>query len=114
DDVHLGARLLERDAGLQPADRTHPVKVARHVRGLEGKRLDDLYGAAVQAVAFVEHAHDLVRLAVENDVAAYDRGIRAETALPKPIAQQYHVFLADLVLVRLELAPEKQLRAVDL
>src|SRR6185436_12205784 len=108
-----GARLLERDAGLERAERAEPMEVARHVLGLERERPPDLPLLAVEGAAAREHAYYRVRLAVERYRLTHDRGIAAEPRLPEPIAQEHHVVVSHLVLARQKLAAEQDRRARD-
>ncbi len=75
------------------------MKIAREVRGLKRQRPPDLSECAIEHAAGGQHANHLVRLAVENNLAAQNVGIGAELRLPKSMAQNRHVFLADLILI---------------
>ncbi len=107
DDVHLRARLLERDARLELREDAEPVKIARHVRGLERERLPDLRLVAVEH-AGLEHADDLVGLAVQHDAAADGRRIRAEAVLPQRVGQHDDLVVAELVLAGREQPPVRR------
>ncbi len=93
---HLGLRLLEAHAGLEPRDRVQVVEVPHRV-GREGERHEGIGPAPVE-LPCRQDADDGVGFAIENDIAADDAGVGAELRLPDSLAQHEHVVLAGCVL----------------
>ena len=87
----LGARLLDRRAGAQAANRANEVAAAIRVGRREPIRHEDI-GLALGIRLDVpearrQHADDRRRPRVDVDRAADDRRIAAVAALPEAVAQ---------------------------
>ena len=81
DGFHLFACLLQRHTAPQPADGAEPVVAARHLIRREHDRLPEAGIEAIEA-AGRQNPDDLVRLAIEHDVAMQNVRIACESALP--------------------------------
>ena len=108
DRVHVCLGLLERHAVLEPGERDQPMKVAGHVRWLEGQGPPHLRERAIEGATGRQYANDDERLVVEEHRATDDRSVRAELADPHSVAQDNHLVLAALILVREKRAPERR------
>ena len=108
--LHLRVRLCHRDAGFEPAHDQQPVEVVVDLVRSEGERQVHLLLDAV-ARPRPQHADHGVRLAVEPDRLAHDRGIGAPALLPEAVRQDDALVVADDAFLRDEIAPELELVA---
>src|SRR6185503_14236382 len=115
-DVALG--LLDADAWLEAPGGDEklvgPPVVAELFR--REHRWGPQIGRAVEkAVEANRHdANDVVRLAVEQDLAPHDRRVAPEAALPEAVAEDDHLVAAGVVLAGGERAAEPRLHAIHL
>src|SRR5882672_6732883 len=112
DGVHLGARLLDRDARPEAADRLQPVIGAlREVFWIQRQRDPQLSrriaerveydaGASRKIEAARHHAYDREAAAVYGDRPADDSWIAAESSAPQSVAEDGHLIPAGLLLLR--------------
>ena len=113
DRAHLGLRLLEGDARLQPRHGAEVVIVPRRV-GRERERRPEVGGPPIEFAVARKHADDGVGTAIQQDVAADDARIGAEQVQPQSVAQNSDLLPARLVFVPGEGPSERRLRAEDL
>ena len=110
-------RLGQGDPGLEAADRVQPVHARRQlalveaVEAPEAGRLVERPIARAIEHAGRQHADHLVRLVVEQQVAAEDAGVAAEVRLPGGVADQHHLGGAGLVFFGPEAAADHRLHA---
>ena len=112
DGPHLFARLIQRHAAPQPADGAEPVVAARHLVRREHDRLPEAGIDAIEA-AGRQNPDDLVRLAIEHDVAMQNIWIACEPALPHRVGEDDDAVGAWLILAWQEGAAERGLHAED-
>ena len=86
---HLLVGLVERDARLESPHHEHPAPAAV-LLGVESLRQPQPVHVLV-GWTLSEHAHDRVRLLVDADRLAHDRGVAAEPLLPEPMRQHHGV-----------------------
>ena len=112
--TEFGADLLRGDAGFQAAgERKRPVGAAAALVGGEGERTPES-GVAPEETVFKRERHDTddgVRVAVDAEHAADDRGIAAVAFLPETVGQQHDLILAGLRLLGGERAADLRLHA---
>ena len=87
----LGARLVERDARLEPEQRLHEVRAAAVLRQIPGEPLPQV-GLARKLKACRHDAGHRERLAVHGDDPSDDRRIRVEALAPQPVADHRQRF----------------------
>ena len=110
---HVGLGLLQGNARFQSRKRHQPVKISRHVRGLEREWPPELVERAVEGASRRQHADHRVGLVVEKNRAIDDRGICSELVDPEHMAQNHHVILPPLVFVGQERAASLRPDAED-
>ena len=90
--LHLGARLLDRHAVLQPRDAANEVTAAIGLRRIEPKRREHIgrpLGIDLEmAERRRQHADHRGRHRVDRDRLTDDRGIGAVAAAPEAVADQ--------------------------
>ena len=89
---HLGARLFDRRAGLETChdvEDTHWTNARYGMIGNRRVRDEHLDALRREAERRRHHAHHLIRIAAEQELAPKD-GVRAgELALPEPVTQHH-------------------------
>ena len=97
--VHLGLRLLERGARLEPSDHLPVIAVSLVVRflirGKRERRPEAHFGIEKQKVAG-HHSHDGVHPPVDPQLAAEYRLGPTEELLPEPAAQDGFALISRL------------------
>ena len=83
--LHFLTRLIERHAAPETADGAEPMIAARALIRREHDRLPEAGIHAIET-AGRQHPDNLVRLAVEHDVAMQNGGIACESALPHRVS----------------------------
>jgi hypothetical protein len=86
----VGARPLDRDAGLQPRDDLEKLvpPARRPVRGVDRERHPEFRGFR-KAHGRRGDADDDVRVSVQADHATDDGRVGREAARPQPVAQHH-------------------------
>ena len=117
DHVHRLARLLQRDARLEPCDDLKEIAAVvqlrrgeiRHLRGSGHPDLQLIQGERRRRLR--QHADDGVRRAVERERLSEDRRIAVEALLPHGVADQRDALAAGSIFIRREVAPEQRLES---
>ncbi len=118
DPVHVGLRLLDGDAWLQPAgDLQVDVDLLRDADPLRFR--DDIGEVQVRRTGCPERpgealrhdADDVEGLAIERERPADDGGLAAVAALPQSVAQDRHALAAGDFVVSRERVPHDRLHA---
>ncbi len=106
--VHLGARLLERDARLQARNGEIGIVLAiDQLLRIECERRPDLIIARRKGELRPHYADNRVWHAAERDRLADDRPIAAESPTPQSVTQNRDLLVADLVFIFCEAADRR-------
>ena len=110
---HVGVRLRERHARLEPRDRAVAEVAEKDLAPVELNRQQDGRMTVEEAEVLRQHADDFPRAAVEHDRPADDGCIAAELRAPVAVRQDHGSWLSLRVIVLRERAAEQRLHAED-
>ena len=108
---HVGGRLIERGARLQPRDAGEAEVAEVSLGAIELERKDQRRLLIEEPERVGQHADDLARLAVEHDAAPDRRRIGAEAGSPVAGHEDHGVGRARRVVLLREQAAERRRRA---